>query len=354
MRQRSTIQQAAAGIAAGAALFLAGCAAPTSVTVLAGGDCMFGRSNSAQGTAGAVRWQGIADAARSSTVFLFNLETTVGTGGTPRRAAYVFRAPPSALEALRAFPAVIAGMANNHTMDFGASGLQGTLDSLDAAHIRHAGAGRDRAAAYEPAELSVGRAVVRVLSAGVDNDPTSFASATRAGIAALDLSSLRNAISAARGPRTVVVVMLHWGVEYDTAIAPAERSLAHALVEAGADLVIGTGPHVLRGVESWRGALICYSLGNLLFDDLESAETSAGMLVKMTVTDSWRGARKRFFLAPLRTTSVAEGPRAPSPQEAAAIVRSVAERSPDPRIVGPPASGEDGLRWWELRAGSTL
>ena len=145
--------------------------------------------------------------------------------------------------------------------------------------------------------------------------------------------------------------MLHWGIEYQTMYAPAQRTLARALVDAGADLVVGTGPHVLQGIERYRGALICYSLGNLIFDDLRSAETSAGLLLRMRILSAHGSvARKAFAIAPVRTREKFEGPRAPTLEDAEGIMRMIAARSPDPSVLD--RAGvvvEDGLSWFEIR-----
>jgi poly-gamma-glutamate synthesis protein (capsule biosynthesis protein) len=236
-------------------------------------------------------------------------------------------------------------------MDYGIEGLSGTLSALNAAGISHAGAGMSLGEAFRPALLAPGASRIAVFSEGVDNDETAFASVERPGIAPIAVRALRQGIAGVRSASTVVVVMLHWGIEYQTMYAPAQRALAHALVDAGADLVVGTGPHVLQGIERYGGALICYSLGNLVFDDLRSADTSAGLLLRMRVL-SVHGSvtRKVFSIAPLRTKQKSEGPRAPTLEDAEGIIRMIAARSPEPSVVdhsGPIA--EDGLSWFEIR-----
>ena len=145
--------------------------------------------------------------------------------------------------------------------------------------------------------------------------------------------------------------MLHWGAEYEPDYSTGERNLAHALVDAGADLVAGSGPHVLRGMERYRGSLICYSLGNLIFDDLRNKETSAGVLVRMRVMMIDGIPRRRTFaIAPLRTDSVSEGPHVPSPADAWTIAAAISSRSPDPWLVDlvHPLRTER-LTWFALR-----
>ena len=338
-------------------MVLAACSAGTGVeqTIVTGGDCMFDRDgetlSGAAADAALTRWRGIVSTLRESDAFLFNLETTVGQGGTPRKEQFVFRSPPRVLDDLRLVPRRVACLANNHSMDYGIEGLSGTLRALSAAGISHAGAGANRAEAFRPAALALGGVRIVVFSAGVDNEETAFAGNNRPGIAQIDSAVLQRGIAGARGVSTAVVVMLHWGIEYQTMYASEQRALAHALVDAGADLVVGTGPHVLQGIERRGGALICYSLGNLIFDDLQNGETSAGVLLRMRIF-SVAGAitRKSFAIAPLRTKSRWEGPRASTPEDGEGIVWSIASRSPDPSVIHRSAhSTEGGLSWFEVQ-----
>lgn len=337
-----------------AALALAACAGDTGVgkTLIAGGDCMFGRDAGGErfAVSSSAPWQGISRALEKSDAFLFNLETTIGIGGLPKAKSFVFRSPPQVLDDLKRFGQPVACLANNHSMDFGIQGLTATLEALDAAGIAHAGAGMNAGEALRPALLTIGNSAVSVFSCGVDSDDTALAADMRPEIAPINAENLRKRIDAVRGTSTVVVVMLHWGVEYETVYAPQERRLARALVDAGADLVVGSGPHVIRGIERYRGALICYSMGNLIFDDLASPETSAGILVRMRyVLSNGSVSQRGFAIAPLRTRAVSQGPGDPSLQDAEGIVAAIAARSPEPAVIERSRlSHEDGLCWFEL------
>jgi poly-gamma-glutamate capsule biosynthesis protein CapA/YwtB (metallophosphatase superfamily) len=328
-----------------------------SLTLVAGGDCLFDR-----GTTRAIprydpssrpdpRWEGISSALRGSDAFIFNLETTIGSGGSPKDKSFVFRSPARSLEGLRDFPRPIACLANNHSMDYGPGGLISTIGELDAAGVAHAGAGMDAAKAASPARASIGDCLVSVFSCGVDNDEASFAAEARPGIAPIETGALASRIEESRRGSAAIVVMLHWGTEYATAYDPSEVLIARALVDAGADLVVASGPHVVRGIEEYKGSLICYSLGNLLFDDTSGLETSAGILVRMQLVPSRRtGLEKRFSIAPLRTKSAAAGPRAPTLEDARRIMGAIAERSPDRGVID--VSGpirQAGLLWFNAK-----
>lgn len=322
-----------------------------SLTLVAGGDCLLDRYDGRTGAKGRDdrRWDALQKAARGSDAFLFNLETTVGEGGHPRDKRFVFRAPADALAPLSRLPRPVAALANNHSMDCGPAGLLATIAALDEAGIEHAGAGATNERARAEARLACPGGDLAVLSAGFDNEASSYSDARGAAIAPVDIDALAERIRACKRDSAAVAVMLHWGAEYDTRYRRSERLAARALVDAGADLVVGSGPHVLRGLEKYHGSLICYSLGNLVFDDLGSEETSASAIVRMTVAPVPGGRRMHFDLAPLRTREAAEGPSCPKPEDARRIVRDLALRSPEPGLVEASRGRlENGLYWFPL------
>ena len=83
----------------------------------------------------------------------------------------------------------------------------------------------------------------------------------------------------------VVVVSLHWGVEYNQSANAGQIALAHALVDAGADLILGHHPHVVQGLERYKGAVIAYSLGNFVFDMADPVKRES-MILDVTFTAS--------------------------------------------------------------------
>jgi len=77
------------------------------------------------------------------------------------------------------------------------------------------------------------------------------------------------------------IVLIHWGQEYQLTNSAAQQELAHQMIDAGADLIIGHHPHVTQNIEEYKGKLIFYSLGNLVFDQHFSKETQQGLAVKL-------------------------------------------------------------------------
>ncbi len=202
-------------------------------------------------------------------VAVVNLETAITTRGTPEPKSFTFRAPPSALTTLAAAGVDVAGMANNHAVDFGSQGLSDTLAAKDASPIPVVGVGRTAAEAFAPAVLDIrGTSVAVIASTQVaDLTATKFpAGDSTAGVAAnLDNTRLLAAVRAARARYDVVVVFLHWGTERTTCPDPRQFDTAEALEQAGADVIVGGHHHRVLGA-GWLGrAYVGYGLGNFVW-----------------------------------------------------------------------------------------
>ena len=204
-------------------------------------------------------------------VAVVNLETSVGTGGRPEPGKrYPFQAPPSALRALSAAGVDVASMANNHALDFGRDPLPGTFAAIDRARLSVVGLGRDAEEAFEPALTDVDGTLVATIGATVaDRDPTAdptgqwAATADSPGTAdAIDPTRLLRAVGQADRSADVVVVYLHWGVQGERCPGEDQRSLATALVGAGADVVTGSHTHGLQGDGRLGRGYVAYGLGN--------------------------------------------------------------------------------------------
>jgi hypothetical protein len=231
---------------------------------------------------------------------------------SPSRLCYAFRVPPSYAGDLAGAGFTIVNNANNHSYDFGAAGQRQTVDALDTAHVAHTGL---------PGQITVVRSR-RIRVAFVGFAPYSFTASL------LDLAGARALIRAADRRAGVVVVYMHAGAEGSSAVHVTgfeehfagedrgnPRAFAHAAVDAGADLVIASGPHVLRGMEFYRGRLIDYSLGNFAgyhnFTTGGDLSLSAILRVTLAKDGTFEGGR----LVSLRLS--AEGRPGPDPSHAA-------------------------------------
>ncbi|TET49320.1 MAG: CapA family protein [Anaerolineales bacterium] len=172
------------------------------------------------------------------------------------------RAPPDAVAALEEPGFDVMSLANNHALDGGPAGLLETISTLQAAAITALPHGTSACLAL-PAETCW--LALDDSASGVDMDEAT------ATIAALDRTG------------SFVVVSVHWGGEYQAAPSPRQQALAATLVAAGADLIVGHGPHVLQRIE-WIGhTAVLFSLGNLLFDQSNPKDARQGAIVLVTI-----------------------------------------------------------------------
>ncbi|OIK25324.1 CapA family protein [Streptomyces malaysiense] len=207
-------------------------------------------------------------------VRVLNLETAVTADGdfAPGKAVH-YRMHPANLPCLTAARPDVCVLANNHVLDFGPRGLAETLESLAAAGLRTAGAGRDAEAARRPAcvPLRTGGRLL-VLAYGLPSSgipPDWAATAGRPGVALLPAGAaddLADRLRPVRRPGDLVVASLHWGPNWGLGISRAETRLAHALIDAGADIVHGHSSHHPRPPEIHRDRLILYGCGDLVND----------------------------------------------------------------------------------------
>ncbi|WP_233568028.1 CapA family protein [Cohnella faecalis] len=206
-----------------------------------------------------------------------NLETSITTRGDPaQNKQYLFRGPAEALPAIKDAGFDVLSLANNHSLDYGWVGLRDTMDALDDIQLPHVGAGADAAEAYTPRYLERNGLTVGFIGVTRVVPETDWKAGTNhPGLAeAYDPTKVIAAIREAKGNADLVVVLVHWGIEKAERPDDKQKTLGHAFVDAGADLVIGSHPHVLQGFEAYKGKWIAYSLGNFVFSTTGNPKTS--------------------------------------------------------------------------------
>jgi poly-gamma-glutamate synthesis protein (capsule biosynthesis protein) len=210
---------------------------------------------------------GLADA----DLTMVNLETAITDGhGTPQNKAFVFRAPPVALTALRDAGVDVATMANNHGADYGSGGLTDTLRAIKHSGFPVIGIGANAKQAFAPYTTTLNGTKVAIIAADQVQDETTLslfsAGPGKPGVANAFSNRLVQAVRQAKAAGYLVIVYLHWGVELQTCPSSLQTSLAGTLAAAGATAVIGTHAHVLQGA-GWRpdGTYVAYGLGNYLW-----------------------------------------------------------------------------------------
>ncbi len=213
-------------------------------------------------------WTGVAGLLQNADLSFANLECAVSYRGSPVPGkGFTFRGSPAALPAMREAGIDVVSHANNHARDYGAEALLDTLHHLDGNGIAHCGSGADLGQARSPAVLAANGLRVAFLAYSDVNYYGWPAGPGYAGVAdASDAARIAAEVSAARRGSDLVVVSFHWGVEKEYRPTSRQRYLAHLAVDSGADLVVGHHPHVIQGLELYRGKLIAYSLGNFVFN----------------------------------------------------------------------------------------
>ncbi|CAM4312234.1 CapA family protein [Paenibacillus tarimensis] len=205
-----------------------------------------------------------------------NLENPITTRGVPAEdKQYVFKGHPDLVPSLVEAGIDVVSLANNHTLDQGVEGLLDTIRHLREAGLPSMGAGHNDTEAFEPAVLEAqGFSVAYFGLSRVVPDGKWKADKDRAGVAeSYDSTRAVAAIKRARAEHDLIVVMVHWGEETKDFPVDTQKRLARDYIDAGADLVIGSHPHVLQGFEQYKGKWIAYSLGNFIFNMTHTPRT---------------------------------------------------------------------------------
>ncbi len=264
---------------------------------------------------------------RAAQVTIGNLEGTLSIGGASKCGGigggmcFAFQAPPSEAYGLRALGFDVLNQANNHSLDYGYSGRAQTVAALDRAGIQHTGF---------PGEITY-RRVGRLRAAFLGFAPYPYDGEL------LDIPAAQALVARAREHAQLVVVIIHAGAEgadqlhtpYGSQYFLGEdrgdaRAFAHAVIRAGASIVLGSGPHVIRGVEEYRGRLIAYSLGNFVgYHTLAGGGVlSLSAILRVTLDDRGRVLAAHWIPITLLGGLPRPDPSDASAQEMAALSRA--------------------------------
>lgn len=204
-----------------------------------------------------------------------NLECVLSDRGAPwsqTSKVFHFRSDAKNVASLTAAKINVASIANNHVLDYEYEAMIEMLSVLDQANIRHAGAGKNLEEAMAPAITEVGGITIGALAC-TDNEPAWAATETTPGVfyAPIDLAHastrrLMKRVQETKRRVGILILSIHWGPNWGYRPQPRHRPFAHALVDAGADVVFGHSCHVFQGIEVYRGRPILYSTGDFVDD----------------------------------------------------------------------------------------
>jgi poly-gamma-glutamate synthesis protein (capsule biosynthesis protein) len=230
---------------------------------------------------------------RKPAATIVNLETSITQSGDYERGKGInYRMHPGNLACLLAPHLDVCVLANNHTMDYGVSGLRETLQTLGAAGVRTAGAGETREQAEAPAMVAAHDCRIVVFAFGTKDSgiPPWWAAGDRCpGVSLLDDLEAASAeriaarVQAVRRAGDIVVASIHWGSNWGYEVPPEQVAFARRLVEQGVDLVHGHSSHHPRPVDVWNGRLILYGCGDFIndYEGIGGYEPYRGDLVLM-------------------------------------------------------------------------
>jgi len=255
---------------------------PKPIKIIFGGDLMFDRNIRLQ----AEKFGGydffftnLAPLFQEADLVVANLEgpitkfssQSVGTlPGSPKN--FIFTFSPAVVETLAKNNFYLLNLGNNHILNFGLEGLAQTKNYLKVAGIGYfgnTGDDEERYFIWQKDNLKIGFVNYNQFV------PNGFALA-------------KEDILKARPQADLIILYAHWGEEYQEEPNKLIKEQAHQLAEAGADLIIGSHPHVVQPAELYQGKKIYYSLGNFLFDQYFSPETQKGLLVVLTIDPKTR------------------------------------------------------------------
>lgn len=243
-----------------------------SVTLLFGGDVLLSdhvlNAYQKAGGIGGVLDDGYREKIAEADFFMVNQEFPFSSRGTAAEdKQFTFRLPPEKISLFQEMGIDAVTLANNHALDYGTDALLDSCDTLDKAGILHTGAGTNLEEAKKPVVVERKGHKIGILgTTRVIPESGWAAGKNHVGmLATYDATVTLEEIRRMREECDYVVVFVHWGIERDERPQDYQRTLGQQYIDAGADLVIGSHPHVLQGVEYYKGKPIVYSLGNFVF-----------------------------------------------------------------------------------------
>lgn len=231
----------------------------------------------------------IADILKNADITFVNEEFPFSNRGTPEAGKeYTYCVPTERAKVFKDMGVDIVSISNNHILDYGQDALTDTFSTLDEYQIDYIGAGKDLDRAKQLITYKINGKTIGFLAASRVVPNTSWYAlnetenhSSRPGVfTTYDDTTLCEEIRKAKDICDFVIVYAHWGIERQEIAADYQRNMAYDYINSGADLVIGSHPHVMQGVEFYNNVPIVYSLGNFLFSNYYSRTTVLTCTIK--------------------------------------------------------------------------
>lgn len=232
----------------------------------------------------------ISEALSAPDVMILNLETTVAEPDVGRaiQKKFTFKSPPVSATLLADAGVDVAALANNHALDYGPEAVIRTIEILEDAGVATAGTGPTSPDAYRGIRLDVSGWDLAILSFSrvpCDSPEPGETYIEEVAWACPQFDELTTAAVAAAADADFTVVMVHWGVQREQCPSQHQHDLATMWVEAGADAVIGSHPHILQGIERISGKWVVHSTGNFAFPSARDSSSYSAIFVMTVTTD---------------------------------------------------------------------
>ena len=179
---------------------------------------------------------------------------------------YDFAFSPNRINELKDYGFNYFSSANNHFSDQGQKGVEETRQNLNALNFNFSGSTDSKIDTYSRKDMVISNKKIAMIALSmVYHD--------------FDLEAAKKMVNEAKETSDLVVINIHWGNEYQHQFSKHQQTIGHALVDSGADLIIGHHPHVTQGMEIYKDKIIFYSLGNFIFDQYFSSDTQEELAI---------------------------------------------------------------------------
>lgn len=276
---------------------------PPSFTVAASGDILIHTPLADQAAddakaSGADRFDfrpifaGVRQTLSAADLAICHLETPLARPEGPYSSYPAFNVPPQLTQTLRDVGYDTCSTASNHTLDMGVTGVTRTLDTLDAAGLKHTGSARSAAEQATPLILTVKGVRVAQLSYAYGFNGIAIPSGKPWIVNQIDPAAILDAARRARAAGAhVVIVSLHWGIEYQHKPTDEQKQIARTLLaDPAVDLIVGHHAHVTQPFERVNGKWVVYGMGNLVArHDEPRGSTEEGMIARFRFTRDGAG-----------------------------------------------------------------
>ncbi|GHU66764.1 lipoprotein [Clostridia bacterium] len=269
------------------------------IVITAGGDVTLGSTDNQRKSDGGFDsvierngfdwpFSGVIDYLRLDDLTLVNFEGTLTQSNKKQNKQFNFKGPAEYADILGLASVEAVNLANNHTLDYGQDGLADTIAALESAGIVYNEKGKPTVFTAQGVKI------------GLIGNTFPYANGRR---------DIRSQVKSLREQGcAIVIASFHWGSEYETKFSAEQRSIGRAAIDAGADVVIGHHPHIVQGIELYKGKYILYSLGNFVFGGNANPDDRDSYLARLTFTV--RGGVSdpaEFEMIPIRLTQLDKG-----------------------------------------------